>query len=145
VRQLGSQTLASSQPARALHRATPLRKGPSPSAPVLEPAFPRGHWCRVLSEADGYSEVAYEELDHHATPPRVLARFSGWVESDAIADAVERHFFHLECLAQTPERWVKEAEARFECYWTALAPRPQLHAPQQGWLDAVYEALVERL
>lgn len=134
--------LTSSQPARAMQRATPLRKGPSPSAPVLEPAFPRAHWCRVVAEVGAFSEIAYEELDLNVTPARVLMLFSGWVESDAIAERVERHFFHLEALGPTEERWVQEAEYRFECYWTPLEPKPQLVRVQDGWLESVYAALL---
>jgi ADP-ribose pyrophosphatase YjhB (NUDIX family) len=141
VRRLGTETLPPGHPARATTRTTPLRKGPSTSAFVLDPAFPRAHWCRVVAQVGELSEIVYEELDFNTTPPRVLQRYSGWLESDAIADVVERHFFHFESLAATEERWVQHAEQRFECYWTPLEPKPQLEQVQATWLDAVYEAL----
>jgi 8-oxo-dGTP pyrophosphatase MutT (NUDIX family) len=141
VRHLGSEPLLASLGARAMLRTTVLRKGPSAGAPVLDAAFPRAYWCRVLAEVGAFSEIVYEELDLNREPPRVLTRFSGWVESDAIADAIERHFFHFEALDSTPERWVQQAEQRFECYWTALDPKPQLVRGQDVWLDGYYEAL----
>ncbi len=142
VRRLASESLPPGHPARAMIRAAPLRKGPSMSAATLEPAFPRAHWFRVASQVGEFSEIVYEVLDLNAKLERVLERYSGWVESDAIADTVERHFFHFESLVPTKERWVQQAEQSFECYWTPLVPKPQLVSVQDAWLDAVYDALL---
>jgi 8-oxo-dGTP pyrophosphatase MutT (NUDIX family) len=142
VRRLGSEVLPPGHPARATIRAAPLRKGPSVTAAILDPAFPRAHWFRVASLVGEFSEIVYEVLDLNAKPERVLERYSAWVESDAIADIVERHFFHFESLVPTQERWVQQAEQRFECYWTPLVPKPQLVSVQDTWLDAVYGALL---
>ena len=141
---LGSETLGPGHPARSMMRTTALRKGPSASAAVLDPAFPRAYWCSVVDEQGAFSQVIYEQLDHNVQPKRVIVRYSGWVESDAIASAVERHFFHFEVQGTTDERWVQEAEQRFECYFTPLVPKPQLARGQDDWLDAVYERLLPR-
>jgi 8-oxo-dGTP pyrophosphatase MutT (NUDIX family) len=74
VRHLGSETLPPSFGARAMLRTTALRKGPSADAPVLDAAFPRAYWCRVLAEVGAFSEIVYEELDLNRAPPRVLVR-----------------------------------------------------------------------
>jgi len=144
VRRLGTETLTAKDGAYAMLRATPLRKGPSLDAAVLEASFPRAYWCRVVGHAGAFSEIVYEEHDFNVQPKRVLVRYSGWVESDAIADAVERHFFHFEVNAPTQDRWVQHAEQRFECYFTLLVPKPRLVHPQQAWLDGVYDRLSTR-
>jgi len=144
VRRLGTETLTAKDGAYAMLRATPLRKGPSLDAAVLEASFPRAYWCRAIGQAGAFSEIVYEEHDFNVQPKRVLVRYSGWVESDAIADAVERHFFHFEVGVPTQERWVQQAEQSFECYFTPLVPKPKLMHLQQAWLDGVYERLTAR-
>ena len=142
LRRLGGESFVCGDRGYAMLRATPLRKGPSASAPILEASFPRGYWCRLVERVGEFSEVVYEELDLNTQPERLIVRYSGWVESDALAAVIERHFFHFEALRPTPERWVQEAEQRFERYWTPLQPRPALVRSQQAWLDALHSELL---
>jgi ADP-ribose pyrophosphatase YjhB (NUDIX family) len=144
VAQLGTEWFDCTERAALMFRTAPLRKGPNLNAPLLEAEFPRGYWCSVVDREGAFSQVVYEDLDLNVQPARVITRYSGWVESDAIAERVERHFFRFEPRGPTKERWVQLAEQRFECYWTPLAPKPALVGGQQGWLDGVYDALLSR-
>jgi len=125
---------------------TSLKNGPFDDAENLA-VFPRGYWCHVLNEQDGYSEVRYEELNHNNNPPSVILRFTGWILSESLADRMERGFFHMHAVDPSPERWVQRAEGRFDfvCYWLPLVPKPEIGFPQQEWIDDYYEELMKSL
>ena len=122
----------------------PLRMGPSPDAALLA-TLPRGWWCRPLGRQGDYCEVQYEELDRNTQPEQVIVRFTGWVQSQLLADRMERAYFHLQCTRPTPERWLQRAEGRFdfECHWLPLLPKPDIRSPQQAWIDEFHEAIVQ--
>lgn len=139
---LGSTDRILANGARAVMQPTTLLSGPRTDATPLNWTLGRGSPCRLVSEADDFAEVVYEETNLNVIPNKVRIRLSGWVPTNVLTERVERHFYHLELTGTAPERWVQEAERLFECYWTPLVPKPVLNASQKEWIDLVYEKLL---
>ncbi|MBV7328665.1 NUDIX domain-containing protein [Chloroflexi bacterium TSY] len=142
VRKLGTIAKDLNDSQRAIMREVTFLVGPHPEAQALNWTLGRGNWCRVRDEVDGYAEVVYEETALNTVPNKVRIRVGGWVPTSLLADRMERYFYHFESTKPTPERWVQEAERRFECYWAPLSPKPSLVTGQNEWLDLVYDDLL---
>jgi hypothetical protein len=66
------------------------------------------------------------------------------VPSQYLAAQQTRRFFLLTPTREEPDVWERLAEGRylFRLYWMPLVPKPQLMAPQDEWLNMVYDQLV---
>src|SRR5690606_41900437 len=67
-----------------------------------------------------------------APPPRrssdlLTLVIHGWLPQEALAVARERHFYHLEPAAPTPERWQIETDNHvFTLFWAAIDNLPTI-------------------
>lgn len=141
VQHLGLMRADLGEEKKAILQATVPLIGPFAEAPALGWTLGRGNSCRITDEVNGFAETVYEETDLNTSPPTVRIRVSGWVPTSVLTQHLERHFYHFVSLGKTPERWVQEAERRFECYWTPLTPKPELVPGQDEWIDCVYDKL----
>jgi len=135
---------------RMVLRDAPLRQAPDPDAPHLEynsrvdPRLRRGYTVRQTAAQGNAVQVVYEESGLLPNGAAVIRFVEGWIDADAVTQAIERHFFHLTPTAPTPEKWVQSAEEKgqeFQLYWTPLAGDPDLIPLQAVWLAEFQERL----
>jgi 8-oxo-dGTP pyrophosphatase MutT (NUDIX family) len=100
----------------------------------------KGILVALNRQADGFSQVTYEEFDRVPNPQYVTMGITGWVPDEALTDTRKRHFFHLEFQGQTQDRWpVFTDNHRFTLFWASLVALPEVIHPQDEWLDLVYQ------
>jgi len=106
--------------------------------------FRRGMVVLLHREVEGWSEILHEEHDLNVSPPKIQFSIRGWVPSHYLTVQQARSFFLLTPTQETPDTWELLAEDRylFRLHWIPLVPRPQLMAPQDGWLNIVYDQLM---
>jgi 8-oxo-dGTP pyrophosphatase MutT (NUDIX family) len=134
----------------AFLQATPLFREPSlASAPVDigygdGSCFRRGMVVSLHREGEGRSEIVHEEYDLNVSPPKIQFSVRGWVPSHYLSAQQVRRFFLLTPTRETPDTWEHLAEGRylFRLHWEPLVPKPQLIAPQDEWLNMVYDQLM---
>ena len=91
----------------------------------------------------GYALVGYDRYHVQGSQDWVLRDTTvGWLPLSAITADVQRHLFHLETTAPTPDRWVQHGDVPgCELYWVPLTQDPMLVKRQDAWLLAVREQL----
>ena len=95
----------------------------------------RGLVVKLEREADGYSQVTYEEFDRIPNPRYVTYQITGWIPNGALAATRKRHFYQLACNEPTDDRWsVEEDYHRFILFWAPLTALPNIISPQDSWL-----------
>jgi len=106
--------------------------------------FRRGMVVSLNREVEGWSEIVHEEYDLNVSPPKTQFSVRGWVPAHYLTARQTRRFFLLTPTQETPETWELLAEGRylFRLYWVPLVPKPQLMAPQNEWLNIVYDQLL---
>jgi hypothetical protein len=66
----------------------------------------------------------------------------GWVPLTAITADVQRHLFHLETTAPTPDCWTHDGDVPgCELFWTPLVEDPGLVRGQDRWRLVALEQL----
>jgi 8-oxo-dGTP pyrophosphatase MutT (NUDIX family) len=96
----------------------------------------RGVTVARLRQAEGFSQIHYQEFDRLPDPQYVSLSITGWVPDEALADIQRRHFFLLEFEGQTAERWtVYTDNHHFTLFWAPLGALPEIISPQDKWLD----------
>ncbi len=121
------------------------RLEPNKKSMPYERAFGRGVTVTFHESIHGWSHISYNEYNQVPNPQSIRWRVDGWVPDNAISHDKPRHFYHLTTPEETPERWTIIADGKhtFEPFWTLLSPKPDLISPQDGWLDTVYEQLIQ--
>ena len=67
---------------------------------------------------------------------------AGWIPADANTNHVQRHLFHLEATATTPDRWSHDGDVPgCELAWRRLAGPVGLVSGQADWLARVLPLL----
>lgn len=100
----------------------------------------RGTLLRIIEVEGHYTHVwhVFKTKDGVLEPD---PRYTGWLPSVYLTNALRRHLFHLTLTAPTLDRWSIEADRHtFELYWASLAD-VELVASQQPWLDLVRDRL----
>jgi hypothetical protein len=92
---------------------------------------------------DGFAQIGYDLFDIRGPHDWVLLETAvGWVPLAAITAGVQRHHFHMETTAPTPDRWRHDGDVRgCELFWTPLAEDPGLVKGQDRWRIAALEQL----
>ena len=102
----------------------------------------RGIRVRLLREAEGFTQVTYEEWDRFPNSQYVTYCISGWVPTGALSAVQHRYLFHLVAASDGPRSWTHFADSHtFEPFWAPLDALPRLVEPQQRWLDYVMRNL----
>jgi 8-oxo-dGTP pyrophosphatase MutT (NUDIX family) len=90
----------------------------------------------VERQADGFSQVIYQEFDRVPNPRYVTMSITGWVPDEVLTDTKKRHFFYLEFQGQTKKRWtVFTDNHHFTLFWASLTALPEIIQPQNEWLE----------
>jgi ADP-ribose pyrophosphatase YjhB (NUDIX family) len=118
-------------------------------AGVVISALGRGLKVRHMRDGAGYlvegdyAQIGYDLYDIRGPHDWVLREtIVGWVPLTAITADAQRHLFHMETTAPTPDRWVHHGDVPgCELYWTPLADDPGLVKGQDLWRLAALEQL----
>lgn len=97
--------------------------------------LPRGLSVKIEREADGYSQVTYEELDRIPDSTYVTYQITGWIPNRYLSATQKRYFYQLSYEEPTDDRWtVQDEYHRFTLFWAPLAALPNIIPPQDSWL-----------
>ena len=119
---------------RVMRERTTVYARPDPSSFDFA-HLPRGLLVRLDREADGYSQVTYEEFDRIPDPGYVTYQITGWIPNRAVTKTKIRHFYQIECHEPTTDRWSVQVDYhRFTLFWASLSDLPKIVSPQDQWL-----------
>jgi 8-oxo-dGTP pyrophosphatase MutT (NUDIX family) len=94
-----------------------------------------GYEVTVLRQADGFTQVTYEEYDRAADPRYLSMAITGWVPDETLAALRRRHFYHLEFSGQSESTWTTYTDGhQFTLFWARLSALPEIIHPQDEWL-----------
>lgn len=120
------------------------RLEPDEKSMPYERTFGRGGTVTFHESINGWSHISYNEYNQVPNPQSISWRIDGWVPNEAISHDKPRHFYHLTTPEKTPERWSLKADGHiYAPFWMPLSPKPSLTPRQSGWLEAVYDQLIQ--
>lgn len=101
--------------------------------------LPAGIQVTASRRSLGFSQVTYEEYDREPDRQYVTMAITGWVPDEALADTIRRHFYELEYVGPTEERWTVFTDNHtFTLFWAPLSALPEIVAPQNQWLEFLF-------
>ena len=107
--------------------------------------LPKGLTVDYDATQEDFTHISYieYEYDKFHKPVCIDSNITGWVPNENIGALKKRHFFLLTTQEKTEDAWELESDGGriFMPYWTPLSPKPQIIAPQDRWLDFVYERI----
>lgn len=110
---------------------TVLRRDAADGAEGLD-ELSLGTTLPLLEERDGFGRVTYERWRDGRPVP-----MDGWIPLDELWRVRQRHFYHIEHEAPTPDAWEhrpEEEDMLFALFWTPLDPVPDIVRGQDAWL-----------
>ncbi len=123
---------------RCVLQASPGSEGTLRLGGLLE----RGQTVQVIDHNGGFERVTFNEHKLEDDMLVAVSSKSGWVPTRFLTSSVQRSLFHLTPTDPTPQRWTVDADGHtFALFWIALDHDVGLIAPQQAWLDLVYDRL----
>ena len=113
------------------------------SLPFKRP-FTRGVTVQIGEENGRFRQVTYLEYDRYPNPQALRLQIIGWLPQSCLSQTKTRHYLHLTCHQDTPDRWTLPSDNNhiFAPFWANLQPKPSVVPPQDRWLDDVYDALL---
>jgi 8-oxo-dGTP pyrophosphatase MutT (NUDIX family) len=116
--------------------AEPIRVYARPDATSFDWAYlRRGIRVATSRQANGFSQISYEEPDRMPDPQYISMSITGWVPDEVLADTGRRHFFHLEHLGPAEDRWSMFTDNHlFTLFWAPLSALPDIIHPQDEWI-----------
>ena len=91
-------------------------------------------------QADGFTQVTFEEFDRDPDPQYVTMCITGWVPDAVLTNTVKRHFFLLEFHGHSEERWEVHSDCHlFSPFWAPLTNLPEIIHPQNKWLKFLHK------
>lgn len=100
----------------------------------------RGITVQVNRRAKGFTQITYEELDRVPDPQYVTMSITGWVPDETLADVMRRHFFLLDFVGETAQRWTQYADRHlFRPFWAPVSALPPIIPPQDEWLAFLFQ------
>ena len=125
---------------------------PDETSLPFAPLFSRGMTFAVgeqngrFDNAQGrrFHHILYTEYDQLPNPTHITLHIDGWLPSERLSWRKTRHYVHLLCHEATPDRWTLPSDRGhvFTPFWADLQPKPAVVAPQNRWLDDVYDLLL---
>ena len=95
----------------------------------------RGLTVKLLRQADGFSQVTFDEPDRWPDPQFATYQITGWVAEDVLTETALRYFYLFSHAGQTPDRWLVPIDYHtFKPFWAPLNLLPDIVAPQKPWL-----------
>lgn len=116
--------------------AEPTRVYARPDATSFDWAYlRRGIRVAAGRQANGFSQITYEEPDQTPNSQYISMSITGWVPDGALAATRRRHFFHLEYLGPAEDRWsVFTDNHLFTLFWAPMLALPEIIPPQDEWI-----------
>ncbi|WP_420631135.1 NUDIX domain-containing protein [Candidatus Leptofilum sp.] len=117
---------------------------PDESSLPFVPLLSRGMTFEVGSVNGRFHPVTYTEYDQLPNPTQITLYIDGWLPSERLSWRKTRHYAHLHCHENTPDRWtlLSDRNHTFAPFWANLQPKPSVVHPQNRWLDDVYVDLI---
>ena len=146
VSNLGIRSYALPDNGRLVAHETKLYSGPGLALAGDGVVLRRGLTVHEVERTPDFSQV---ELREYVVREGVLlvdkTLLTGWAPVQHLSSIMERHFFHIEAPATTPNNWTwfAEGEHNFECYWVPLSEDPRLVQGQDKWLEWFADILAE--
>jgi len=95
----------------------------------------RGIQVSAHRRTQGFTQITYQEMDDTLHPQYVTFHITAWAPDNALADTIQRHFFHLAFRGESPARWnVQTDHHTFVLFWAPRDALPPLIAPQDTLL-----------
>ena len=117
---------------------------PDASALPFAPLMSRGMTFVMGEQVGSFHHTIYTEYDQLPNPSQITLYIDGWLPSERLSWRKTRHYVHLHCYEETPDRWTLPGDRNhlFAPFWANLQPKPAIVSPQNRWLDEVYEMLL---
>ena len=117
---------------------------PDESSLPFAPLMSRGMTFEVGEQSGKFHHTIYTEYDQLPNPSQITLYIDGWLPSARLSWRKTRHYVHLHCHEETPDRWTLPSDRNhlFAPFWANLQPKPTIVQPQDRWLDDVYEELL---
>lgn len=97
--------------------------------------IPRGRMVTANRHEGAFTQITYIEFDREPDPEYVSMQITGWTPDDALAGGLRRHFFLLDSIGQTEDRWTVFTDNHtFTLFWAPLHALPPIISPQDQWL-----------
>ena len=130
---------------RIIARTTQVYIEPNLNAIPYKRKLPKGLTVDYYATQEDFTHISYIEYTYDALhkPVCINSNMTGWVPNENIGTQKKRHFFLLTTQEETEDAWELESDGGriFMPYWTPLTPKPEIIAPQDKWLDFVYEKI----
>ena len=117
---------------------------PDATSLPFAPLMSRGMTFEVGEQRGNFHHIRYTEYDQLPNPTKITLYIDGWLPSERLSWRKTRHYVHLHCYEETPDRWTLPGDRNhlFAPFWANLQPKPAIVSPQNRWLDEVYEMLL---
>jgi ADP-ribose pyrophosphatase YjhB (NUDIX family) len=130
---------------RITMRMTKIFDAPSFDASSAGYALDRGETVLLERVIGRFASIRSDPLDESLFPTRRVSGIKGFVRLSLLATTVERHFYHLASLADSPkERKVDVDGRQIHLYWQPLDSNPKLFEHHQLWYEEYHPVLVAR-
>jgi 8-oxo-dGTP pyrophosphatase MutT (NUDIX family) len=97
--------------------------------------FRTGLPVQVLRQAEGFTQVCFEETDRHFDHQYTTYNITGWIPDNALSSQRIRHFYMFTAPNPTPPRWSVTVDYTvFELFWAPSHALPSIVPPQAGWI-----------
>jgi 8-oxo-dGTP pyrophosphatase MutT (NUDIX family) len=129
-----------------LNRDSQILSQPDALSIPFHPVFTRGHTFQVGAVNGRFRQITYLEYDQLPNPQAITLYINGWLPQERLSRHKTRHYVHLLCQENTPDRWSLPGDNNhlFAPFWADLQPKPGVVSPQDRWLDDVYHHLLRK-
>jgi 8-oxo-dGTP pyrophosphatase MutT (NUDIX family) len=104
-----------------------------------------GVQVQVMQKTDEFSQITYIEHDQVPEPNFVSMQITGWVQDQFLAKIRKRYFYRLIFEGPTKPQWeVFSDHHHFRLFWASLDQLPDIIPPQDGWLNFLDNASLDR-
>jgi 8-oxo-dGTP pyrophosphatase MutT (NUDIX family) len=137
IRKLDAEHQFTTQEEAVLVQSMRLFVWPARGASRSGPLFNRGHRFLTFERKVGFTKVKYEDYDLNKKTAKILHTYEGWLPSEFLTHELQRHFYLLRVLEDTPDSWSQLSDQghTFRLKWAPLLPHPNLIGEQAAWLD----------
>jgi hypothetical protein len=98
-----------------------------------------------MQKTDEFSQITYIEHDQVPEPNFVSMQITGWVQDQFLAKIRKRYFYRLIFEGPTKPQWeVFSDHHHFRLFWASLDQLPDIIPPQDGWLNFLDNASLDR-
>ena len=124
---------------------TKIFDAPSFDASSAGYALDRGETVLVEGVIGGFASIRSDPLDEGLFTLRRVSGIKGFVRLSLLATKVERHFYHLSSLKESPKEWKVNVDGRqIHLFWQPLDSISKLFEHHQLWYEEYHPVLAAR-